>query len=71
MGCDGNEREKIMYSDKEKVKLAVLEIGKTIIDRADEIACSPLYVYNITIKGEIKPDEAPTVTWEVSTFAKP
>lgn len=59
------------YSDKEKVKRAVIEIGKTIIDRADEIACDPYYVYNITIKGEINPDEAPTVAWEVNTFAKP
>ena len=55
------------YSDKEKVKQAVIEIGKTIIDRADEIACAPHHVYNITIRGEINPDEIPTVTWEVST----
>lgn len=60
-----------MVRDNESLKKAIVNIGQTIIDRADDISFDTNLARKLTIKAEITPDDLPTIEWSVEAFVMP
>lgn len=56
------------FRSKDELTNAIKEIGQTIIDRADDIACDPVQTMWLDIAVSIRPDEAITISWEVEVY---
>lgn len=61
----------IVVRDNESLKKAIVNIGQTIIDRADDIFFDTNWARKLTITAEITPDDLPTIEWSVEAFVMP